>query len=757
MSDSTSKPPHPGFPHPYRELVAHTARCESCERKNKGSGWTCTKCIMKFCEECVRQHGEAGIKLYHPPCFVDEEEVKTRRRRKRNRDSVAPKESSEPGTSATGSATKTEDTDDAPPAKAMRVDNEDAPRREPSPGKSTTEKSMGQELETVTSCTLGQQSVVVETRSLFEGQHNMFAKASDPNVTPAISLSAINNARARNPATFKSPKPVKSAQPQFLPSTYFPTSALTSTQPQEYQYDSGVTMGDSDDSVSNLSESSEYTPTRPTTSARGRKILQPKSRLIRARQLAGEGNRVSYAESSDRTTLQESEETDDSSEGESEVFPSTFEGVTHVVVNTGVSGLCIAHELAVHNRLHGGTQGIVLLDWTNAPIKETPSASAGRLLCAKLKLHQEGYQELANSSLRIWHGLHASDEAAESVGYTMPAVRNGTAPLPQWLRNANDPKVQEGLDCGNEDFVLPPYLMTWLKEECEGLGVQIIPITRLHEITDDFHGKVTSVIYETPNLTTYQLACKNVIFAVGASSQLLLQQLYGNALRLDLNLKHELQDWMLIKDPWPDSDPRLFQADSFAGFMLDIVNREDNTFWLGGPSRARKTLKAQPPNETLLAKMRDAAAKLLKGPKITESIPDDKFPIQVLDKGRAYTARTPTGVPIISKIPISYLDQYRVYGGENLNDPCGVFMCCGAGEEDIALSMGMAVLMRKLVNGQPTKLDTKNYAIEKYLVQGRVTDQPVTRFSFSEDAKTITQATAKDLGAGAASDAQDVV
>ena len=113
----------PNAPPPYTELRAHTAKCESCDLKNKGIGWQCTKCIVKFCQVCVDRHGYEGLRRWHPPCFKSEEGTKTRRRRKRVRDST---DEGQEGASA-GKRKQAEQPAEAPPSKSPKIEHSNVP------------------------------------------------------------------------------------------------------------------------------------------------------------------------------------------------------------------------------------------------------------------------------------------------------------------------------------------------------------------------------------------------------------------------------------------------------------------------------------------------------------------------------------------------------------------------------------------------------------------------------------------------------
>ena len=262
----------------------------------------------------------------------------------------------------------------------------------------------------------------------------------------------------------------------------------------------------------------------------------------------------------------------------------------------------------------------------------------------------------------------------------------------------------------------PTRMTSWLKNQCRIFGVQFIPCSRIINITDDFRGTVTGVKYETPGAQTHSnLACKSVVLALGDSTEAVLRDIYGTAGRLRLNLVREAQDWMLLHDPWPQPHPRVLRADQLAGFPMDIVNRDDNTFYIAGPVGKCTRTQSRTPNEERLAKMCSEAERLIVGPPKDEDGGHEAFHARIIKKGRKFYTSTRTGIPIIAKLSISYFDPYRVYAAED-SKRSGLFFCAGYGEEGYALGMGMAEVMADLVDGTSLQEDLPFFDVAKYLV-----------------------------------------
>ena len=262
--------------------------------------------------------------------------------------------------------------------------------------------------------------------------------------------------------------------------------------------------------------------------------------------------------------------------------------------------------------------------------------------------------------------------------------------------------------------------MAWLREECRKLGVQIVPCSRLVEIADDGRGMVTGVRYKAPDISTeIDIPCRNVVLALGESTETVLQELFGDNGQLDFHFRRECQDWMTMENPWPRADPRIFRADETAGSHMDIRNRKDGTFWIGGPTwtplQAKLTAGIRDPNKGHLEKMQDQVKQIIKGPPTNRESGHDAFRGRVMKTGRNMFISTPSGVPIISDIPISYLDPFRVYSDEEPRYS-GICLCVGYGAEGLALGMGIAEVVSSIINRRISPGEMNAFGVQQYLI-----------------------------------------
>lgn len=410
---------------------------------------------------------------------------------------------------------------------------------------------------------------------------------------------------------------------------------------------------------------------------------------------------------------------------EEEELRSLPRGCSTVVVSAGITGLCIAYQLGLENNRSGNFRSIVVLEHLSE--EEGSDMCAGRLAASDRHKDDVSYDGLARGSLREWREICRDRNVAREVGYSRIPSENP----PSWLGVQDEASIKAGLTNKNYYTALvstsssklrnmltrfrnPGRMMAWLKEECRGLGVQFIPAKYLLEITDDNYGKVTGVQYAYSNSgKAVGLACQDIIFALGESTETVLNELFGGNSRLRFDFVHECQDWMTMEDPWPQSEPRIYSADGDTGYGLDIVNRGDGTFWIGGPTM--KCTRANPvgPNTNILSKVQKHVRKLLKGPPGGDGV----FDGEVIDQERTFFVRTQSGNPIISRVPISYVDPYRVYGDSEPSRH-GLILCAGYGEEGMALGMGMAKMVSDLVQGRPfDEEDTAAFGVDQYLVQ----------------------------------------
>ncbi|KAI9691153.1 MAG: hypothetical protein M1822_008773 [Bathelium mastoideum] len=654
----------PVVPYPYTELKAHTAKCEGCDKKNKGVGWQCSKCIVKFCQACVESRGEAALRHWHPPCFRQPEEgTKARRKRKRTRDITD--DGSKDTKAGPSKAPKIEQpTATAKPAETSEVESEESHR----------------------------------VSGVF---HQM--PATEPlsnNVAELSQAPDLQQATQTDPAVIHSKAP-SSDDPKD-----------SGKQPEHRPSTSGSSLSDLISSV--LNERYGSTPTGDQLHFTNQ-----------ANNVTASDNRVSaYPSSSDPQTSQTltstgTEQATATNHNSGEAFipassvsrppkdqPIPFfdgttellnnpEGYSTVIVSAGIVGLCVAYQLSKERYETGHHQGIIVLEHSPS---ENSDMTPGRLVASNKFTRNQTYMDLGRRSLRIWKRLCGSEEVATKVGYTpkQSEIR------PDWLA-AEIPaeEIRKGFEAGGLHTLNPAHMALWLRNECRRYGVQFIRCLRVLDITDDHRGVVTGIKYQTRSIDAeWHVLCRSVIFALGESTESVLKDIYGHNNNLKLDLVHEAHDWMILKDSWPKPQPRIFLADNIVRFPMDIVNRDDGTFWVGGAvgKFARET-DNQRPNEERLKTMRRCTETYLRGPPTTNRADYGVFDAKVLKKGRNFYTATKTGIPIISKLPISFCDPYRVYTEEDAKRS-GLFFCAGYGQEGLALGMGIAELMVCLIDNQ---------------------------------------------------------
>ncbi|KAL9069643.1 MAG: hypothetical protein Q9157_006097 [Trypethelium eluteriae] len=673
-------------PPPYTELRAHTAKCEKCNSKNRGVGWQCTKCIVKFCQACVEQLGEDRLRLFHPPCFKVEETGKPKRRRKRVRDSTDDS-SKDVGSSATKPA-QGQGSNEGKPSKA--------PKRQKSEEQRDTSEVM---------------SAAPTTEALSNGvnsqQQNQTSMClMQPECTPVPDGKPPKKVRkqrakpivpAGRPNTRSQAARVANACLSGVVNDIIEKKILENKlSPQTKEEDMQDVEQCGIDAKLCGSEVNYIAPSchMVTDDTVGSKV-SPES-AVRPKAEEASSTPTSAPTKPTQPTVGTLEDLSE---------PPLPDGISSVVVNSGVVGLCIAYKLAQRNYETNNEQPVVVLD--HLPTPEGSEMGAGRIVPSNRWTEERFSRRLAKRSFSEWKDLLGNKQVADYVHYRPKPSED----IPNWLRGQDDESIKAEIMHGGFHTINPARMMTWLRRACHEFGVRFVKCQRLIQITDDFHGKVTGVKYQTPNnTTTRHIACSNVILALGDSTEEVLQDIYGNNGQLRFSFQHEAQDWATLRDPWPEPEPCVFCADKLVGFPMDIVNRGDGTFWMGAKIVKRSQPKSSGPNHKILGRMQEATKKVVKGPS-----EDGIFEAKITKSGRNYYSRTQSGVPIISKVPISYLDPYRVYSQEDLSHPGGLFLCAGYGEEGLAMGMGIGQFVMSMMKREALQKEVEAFSVAHYL------------------------------------------
>ncbi|KAL9087752.1 MAG: hypothetical protein Q9165_006519 [Trypethelium subeluteriae] len=673
-------------PPPYTELRAHTAKCEKCNQKNRGVGWQCTKCIVKFCQACVDVSGEARLRLFHPPCFKTEEPGRARRRRKRVRDSTD--ESSKDVGSGASKSAQGEQSTEGKPSKASKLEKSEEQRESSGP------VNAAPATETLPDGANYQQQNPTVMRFMepdcpFVLDQKPMKKVRKQRAKPATPSGRPNTRSQARAANYRLSGAVDDIiEKKILDNKLSPQTKEEKMHDVE-QYSNGTKLcGPEADQIPLCCNM----VTEDTTCSK----ISPESE-VRPKVEEASSTPIS-------TPVNPTQPAVDTLEDVSEL-PLLPDGISSVVVNAGIIGLCIAYKLAQRNYETGNEQPVVVLD--HLPTPEGAEMNAGRIVPSNRWMDERFSKKLAKLSFSEWKKLLSQNKVGDYVGYCSQPSEE----LPCWLRGEDDESVRAEITHGNSYTINPARMVTWLKNACREYGVHFVKCQRLLQITDDYGGKVTGVKYQTPNsINTRQICCSNVILALGDYTEEVLQDIYGTNGQLRFNFYHEAQDWMTLHDPWPESEPRLFRADKHAGFPMDIVNREDGTFWIGGGIVKCPQPKRSSPNARRIERIHEATKKILKGPS-----EDGVFDAKILKQGRNFNGRTQSGTPIISKIPISYLDRYRVWSQEDLSHPCGLFLCAGYGEDGLALGMGMAHFLVSLMKCEALEKHVAAFGVARYL------------------------------------------
>lgn len=120
-------------------------------------------------------------------------------------------------------------------------------------------------------------------------------------------------------------------------------------------------------------------------------------------------------------------------------------------------------------------------------------------------------------------------------------------------------------------------------EKCQGFGVEVVhPAKVISASLDDRH-RFQSVHY-THDGITHKVACQHVVFAAGAWTPSLINDLFPSC-TIDLKPKTDGLSWMIISNPDPSAQPEqitLMLAPLLDHGDFELAAREDGTIFVCG-------------------------------------------------------------------------------------------------------------------------------------------------------------------------------
>ncbi|KAK1768805.1 FAD dependent oxidoreductase [Phialemonium atrogriseum] len=276
---------------------------------------------------------------------------------------------------------------------------------------------------------------------------------------------------------------------------------------------------------------------------------------------------------------------------------------------------------------------------------------------------------------------------------------------PPWLRRkAGDCIEMLGKD-GTTAQLDPLELSQFLLQECLNSGVQLHhPATALSVRTDAVRGELASIrIAATQSSTETDIPCTRVIIAAGAWSAQVFETLFRHS-QLKLPILSLAGHSLVVASPrWTkeleDAGCHAVFTTSGPGYSPEIVSRIGGNIYIAGLNSSAIPLpepagpaKAQ---EASIARLKQSANELLG----SDAGHDD---LEILREGLCFRPVTPSGKPIISRIPDEHL-------GIGVNTRAGadggVYVAAGHGPWGISLSLGTGMVLAEMAQGRTLSAD----------------------------------------------------
>jgi len=409
---------------------------------------------------------------------------------------------------------------------------------------------------------------------------------------------------------------------------------------------------------------------------------------------------------------------------------------TTIIIGSGIIGLSTAYYLSesprtqaqsIHliesspelfNCASGLAAGFLAADWF-AP-------SVAPLGALSFKLHKElaekfngketwGYSRSTGTSL-----TQDTDSAVSGSGEDW--LRDGTSRAnaarlhtssegirPLWLtkKNGDSLEVISGDDTVAQ--VDPKRLCEFLLKECLKRGVTLHYPAQVVSVSKDARDELAGVRIAAAHGIESDIPCTRLVITAGAWSSKIFTDLFPSA-SIKIPISPLAGHSLLVKSPrWSREHEvkgchAVFATDTL-GFSPELFSRIGEEIYIAGLNSTNIPL----PKVATDAKIQLAAIEQLKGvAKRMLGILDQDDDLQVLREGLCFRPVTPSGRPIVSKIPDDKLGGgFSTRGG----GAGGVFVAAGHGAWGISQSLGTGKTLSELLDGRPTSANIKALTI----------------------------------------------
>ncbi|KAF2843443.1 FAD dependent oxidoreductase-like protein superfamily [Patellaria atrata CBS 101060] len=274
---------------------------------------------------------------------------------------------------------------------------------------------------------------------------------------------------------------------------------------------------------------------------------------------------------------------------------------------------------------------------------------------------------------------------------------------PVWLtkRKGSSIEVISGHDSTGQ--IDPLRLCRFLLKHCKDRGVQVHHPAKAISVLKDSKNQLASIRIVRDDGSEADIPCARILIASGAWSPKVFSTLFPlSPVRLPLTslAGHSL----VLRSPrWSaaheDTGCHAVFATDTLGFSPEIFSRTGGEIYVAGLNNASLELPELSSdakiNEDAIAQLKDVGKRML-------GLEDGTDDLEVLREGLCFRPVTPSGRPILSRIPDSKLGNGFSTAGAGKG---GIFLAAGHGPWGISQCLGTGKVMAEMLEGLPTSAD----------------------------------------------------
>lgn len=284
--------------------------------------------------------------------------------------------------------------------------------------------------------------------------------------------------------------------------------------------------------------------------------------------------------------------------------------------------------------------------------------------------------------------------------------------VPPWLRRAAGDHAEAIGEDGTAAQIDPLQLSQFLLQECLDRGVHLHHPAAAISVRTDARDELASIrIADTQSSTETDLPCTRVIIAAGPWSPQVFKTLFRHS-QLEIPISSMAGHSLIVTSPHLTSQVEnagchaVYMTTSNNGYKPGILSRVGGHIYIAGLNSTSIPLPEvagqYKVHEEAIARLEKTAAELLDAEGEGGQRP------AIVRKGLCFRPVTPSGQPIISRIPDRDLGiAVRTRPGAD----GGVYLAAGHGPWGISLSLGTGMVLAEMVQGRPVSVDIGNLTL----------------------------------------------